>query len=157
MKLARPAFVIAVVIAMVAACSGTSGSATPSPAAAGDGPIGAWQVVITEDDFRAAGLTDAGMIAESAGTFTWTILADGTYTETQQSDQPIRWPVFKGTWSETEAGKIRLRTTFPSDFVGESIDLGWEREGGELRLTLIAPQDPVMRVHFESHPWLPAP
>jgi hypothetical protein len=162
MRLLRITLAAAALGALATACAAPPGSVapsrTPTPAGVGAGPVGAWQVTITEDDFAAAGLNNPGANVENSGTFTWTVLADGTFTETQQSDHPVKWPVFKGTWTQTAPGEVGLRTTFPADFAGEYIVLGWERQGSALRLRLIdPPDDPVLKVHFESHPWLPAP
>lgn len=140
----------------VIGCSltGSTPAATGTTAAA---PIGRWAVTITEDDFRQAGLADQAGIEENAGTFTFTVKEDGTYTEVQEAERPIKWPVFRGTWSADGPSLLGLRTVFPADYEGEFIAIEWALEDGNLRLRLVSPLDPALKVHFETHPWTPAP
>ena len=151
----RPRVLAVAVLVVAGACGGPIETAAPSPAA-GNAPLGSWTVTITAEDFRQAGLTNEGGTDENSGTFTFTVNSDGTYTEAQEADQPVRWPVFRGTWTETLPGTLELRTTFPPDFVGEVVVIGWARDGDDLRLRLVSPNEPFLKVHFETHPWSPA-
>lgn len=157
MRIVRSSGLAAALVLVAAACGTSTGSQAPASAAPGTAPLGAWTATITEQDFREAGLTDAGLISENAGTFTWTLFPDGTFIESMQADHPVRWPVFRGTWAETEPGILGLRTTFPPDYVGEYIVVRWTREADGLHVRLVEPPEPTLKVHFETHPWLPAP
>lgn len=158
--------VAAALAVLAAACGPPSGNSTPSRSAladptgdmtpGGSAPIGAWTTVITAEDLRAAGLTEAGAIAENSGTFTMTFDRDGTWTAVQQTEPAPRWPVFRGTWSATADDALDLRTTFPADYAGDVVSITWRVEEGSLRMNLVAPDDPVLRVNLESHPWQPA-
>lgn len=154
---------------IAAACTATSvGSPAParseptaaasSPAASipPDFPLGSWTTTITEDDVRAAGFTGAGELAENSGTFTMTLSEDGTWTTAQESSEPLKWPVFQGTWEATGPNTFRQRTTFPSDFAGDVVDFEWKVVDGNLVLVLPNPPDPILPVVMESHPWTPA-
>jgi hypothetical protein len=157
-----PGALLAAMAAVLAAAGCGSSGATVHPSAAvgsasSAAPIGVWTATITEDDFHEAGLNDAGLSSENAGTFRFTVNDDGTYTEAQQAEHPVRWPVFRGTWSDEGPRTIGLRTTFPADFVGEYIVVEWSRSENVLHLRLVSPQDPVLKVHFEAYPWQPVP
>jgi len=145
------------VLAVTAACSGPGATPVPSLSAAGGAPLGTWTVTITKDDFERAGLTNPGANEENSGTFTFTINADRTFTETQQADHPVKWPVFRGEWTAQGADQLQLRTTFPSDFVGETIVITWKTASDGLHLRLISPDEAYLRAHFETHPWSPGP
>lgn len=143
-------------LAAAAGCAPSGPTAQPSAAAGSASsvaPIGTWTATITKDDFVEAGLTDPGLTGENSGTFTFTVNDDGTYTEAQQADHPIRWPVFRGTWSAEGPQTIGLRTTFPTDFVGEHIVLEWSRSGDVVHFRVVSPPEPALKVHFEAHPW----
>jgi hypothetical protein len=157
MRPMRSGILGAAILAFVAACSGSGASPAPSPSATGGAPLGTWKVTITEADFERAGLTNPGANDENAGTFTFTINADGTFTETQQADHPVKWPVFRGEWTAQGTDQLQLRTTFPADFVGETIVITWETASDGLHLRLVSPDEPYLRAHFETHPWSPAP
>jgi hypothetical protein len=133
-------------------------SAEPSPTAAlpVDFPIGSWTTTLTEADLRAGGVTGEGEIAENAGTFTLTMAADGTWTAAQVTSVPVRWPVFKGTWTATGPDGFTQVTTFPQDYAGDSVDFTWRIENGSLVLKVVNPPDPILPVVMESHPWQPA-
>jgi hypothetical protein len=120
-------------------------------------PIGSWTTTITADDLRAAGLTDAAAIAENAGVFTLEMADDGTWTTTQVTDVPVKWPIFRGTWVATGPDTFRQTTGFPSDFAEDVVDFAWRVENGNLQIELPDPPDPVLPVIMESHPWTPVP
>jgi CheY-like chemotaxis protein len=170
--LSRTLGAILTVAAIVAACSGTPGSSSAVPASQApsavasepasaaaipaDFPFGSWTTTITEDDLRAGGLTGEGLQAENAGVFTLTMAEDGTWTTAQVSDVPLRWPVFKGTWTATGPDGFSQLTTFPTDFAGDVVDFTWKIVNGSLILKVVTPPDPVLPVVMESHPWQPA-
>lgn len=130
---------------------------SPAAAAATIAPelVGSWTTSITADDLKAGGITDVGGINENTGTFTMTFGADGTWSTSQESDIPVRWPVFRGTMSSTGPDSFRQVTTFPSDFAGDEVDFTWSVEDGALELTVVDPPDPVLPIVMESHPWQP--
>lgn len=121
-----------------------------------DFPVGSWTTTITEADLRAGGVTSAGELAENAGTFTMTLGADGTWTVTQVTDAPIRWPVFRGTYTALGADGFRQVTEFPGDFAGDEVDFGWRMQDGALRLEVRTPPDHILPLIMESHPWTAA-
>jgi hypothetical protein len=161
---ARATTILGLAMALIGCSAGASSSpVTSAPAPAGspataaslpaDFPIGSWTTTITEDDLRAAGVTEAAGLAENAGTFTLEMAADGTWTTTQDSDAVVKWPVFRGTWASTGPDSFSQTTDFPADFAGDIVDFTWRTEGGKLVLDLPAPPDPVLPVIMESHPW----
>lgn len=162
---------LAMVAAMVAACSttpaATSRTSAPSPAdsvpsgssASGvpDGfPIGSWTTTITKADLLAGGITDEGDLVENAGVFITTFGADGTWTTTQDTDAAVKWPVFRGTWTAIGADAFSQRTDFPGDFAGDVVDFKWKVEAGDLVLDVLNPPDHTMPIVVETHPWKPA-
>jgi hypothetical protein len=157
MNASRLSVMAAVLLLIGMGCTPSASPRTASTGGPSDAVVGAWTVTITEEDFRNAGLDDPGLIAENSGTYIFTVNADGTFTEAQQADHPVRWPVFRGTWSETGPDSLGLRTSFPPDFEGEYIEVRWSRDGETLRLAVVSPQEPALKVHFETHPWSPAP
>ena len=161
--------VMLTIAAVLAACSTTPGSAsvgTTPLSTTGDSasavaipsgfPIGSWTTTIDEADLRAGGVTSEGLLAENAGTTTLTISDDGTWSTTQVTDVPVKWPVFKGTWSMNGADGFTQVTTFPPDFAGDSVDFTWKIENGSLVLDVVNPPDPILPILMESHPWQPA-
>lgn len=143
----------------LAGCASAPG-APPSAAASGielpaGFPLGSWVVTITEQDLRDAGLTDAGLIKENAGTFTRTYAADGTWTIAQVTSEPIRWPVFSGTFRAIGPDRIQETTNFPDQYRGEVIMFTWQREGSGIRLTVVDPPDPILPITTETHAWQP--
>jgi hypothetical protein len=50
---------------------------------------------------------------------------------------------------------FELRTTFPADYAGDVVTIGWLMEDENLRLQLVTPDDPVLRANLETHPWQP--
>jgi hypothetical protein len=162
---------VAAVAIGAAACSGGNPSVPPgsqAPAASADGvgggasplpegfPLGSWVTTITEADLRAAGLTAPGELTENAGTFTMSLGADGAWTVSQVADVPIRWPVFRGTYTATGTDGFRQVTEFPADFAGDVVDYGWRMEDGALRLQVRTPPDQILPIIMETHPWAPA-
>ncbi|HEX5014136.1 MAG TPA: hypothetical protein VFV72_08240 [Candidatus Limnocylindrales bacterium] len=154
------------IAALVTGCAGGSGapaSTTPSaasaPASAGAAIpseiVGAWTATITADDLRSAGLTDEAASAENTGVFTLTLGADGTWSTSQQSQVPVKWPVFRGTMEATGPNGFRQTTTFPADFAGDVVDFTWSIEDGALLIKVVNPPDPVLPVVMETHPWQP--
>ena len=135
----------------VAPASNAAGS--PS----GDVPIGTWTTTLTAADMEAAGYTDADLIGENTGTFTFTVASDGTWTMAQSTSVPVRWPVFRGTYEVPGARTMEMRTEFPADYAGDVVTVEWSVEAESLRLRLISPQDPLLKVNLETHPWAPLP
>jgi hypothetical protein len=169
----RRLILAAVVAAISAGCSGGAGAsssppasaapsaaapsaAAPSPAAAiPDAIVGSWTTTITEADLRAGGVTADGELSENSGVFTMTLGADGTWSTSQETDVPIRWPVFKGTFVATGPDSFRQTTTFPADFAGDVVDFTWSAEGGSLAVKVPQPPDHILGIIMESHPWQP--
>lgn len=160
--------VLFVIGAVVSGCSGAASSASPAPSAQpqvsasaapsaatvpSDFPLGVWTTTITEVDLRAGGVTSEGDLAENAGTFTMTLAADGTWTSAQDASVPVRWPIFKGTWTATGPDSFNQVTTFPPDFAGDSVDFTWKIQDGSLILKVVNPPDPILPVIVESNPW----
>lgn len=140
---------------ILGAPSGTPASAAGSPSAAA--PLGTWSMTMTAADMEAAGYTDAGLIGENTGTFTLTVADDGTWSIAQATSVPIRWPVFRGTYAATGPGEIEMLTEFPTDYAGDLVTVAWSLDAGNLRLRLVSPQDPLLKVNLETHPWAPLP
>jgi hypothetical protein len=140
-----------------ASASSEAGSpkASPAPSLPADFPLGSWSNYLTEEDLRAAGYTDAPMIMENVGSSTLTLSADGTWTIAVESSQPMRWPVFRGTYAVSGPSTFRMWTTFPPDFAGEVVDLEWKYGDDGLHLRAIDPYDPIIHVQYETHPWQP--
>ena len=160
----RPRFVLgamAVAIAATALGCGVpgSGSASPSPDPSGGSSLispelaGSWTVTITPDDLAAAGLSDGGLVGENTGTFTMMLNTDGTWSTTQATDVPVRWPVFRGTLSTTGPDSFRQTTTFPADYAGDVVDFTWVLEDGALALKVTNPPDEILPILIETHRW----
>lgn len=168
----RASAALLAVASFFAACSSapgatTTASAEPSAApaasvAASTGPlpsgfpIGSWSTVITPADLRAGGVTGEGEIGENAGTFTLTMSPDGTWSTAQAAEVPLRWPVFKGTWTANGADGFTQVTTFPQDYAGDVVDFTWKVENGSLVLNVVDTPDPLLPIIIETHPWQPA-
>jgi hypothetical protein len=150
---------------ILAAC-GTATDATGVPqgtpsqdgqSQSADAPVGTWVTTITADNLRAAGLGAPAAVAENAGTFTMTIGADGSWTTVQTTSEPVRWPVFRGTYVVSGPRTIDMRTDFPADYAGDVVTVSWSQAADGLHLTLIAPQDPMLKLNLEAHPWAASP
>lgn len=149
--------VAALLFAVLAGCGAVGGSTSPTvPPLPQDFPLGSWTVTITEQDLRDAGITDPGMLAENTGVFTKTYATDGTWTVAQETDAPIRWPVFRGTYQATGPNQIEEETTFPEDYAGDVVRFTWARDGANVRFMVVDPPDPVLPILTETHPWQPA-
>lgn len=154
---------LAIVAGVMGGCSGASTgsgasavaslSVVPSPAAIPEAIIGTWTTTITEADLKAAGLTEAAALAENVGVVTMTLGQDGTWTTSQESEVPLRWPVFRGSYVATGPNSFRQTTDFPADYAGDVVDFTWSMEDGALALKLPAPPDPILPVVMETHPW----
>jgi hypothetical protein len=157
--------------ALIAACGATGSSAessAPSTASSvaipAEFPVGTWSTTITADDLEAVneedlatiGMSRADLVKENSGTFTTTFGADGTWSTVQETDQPVRWPIFRGTFVATGDDSFDQVTTFPPDFAGDVVGFTWRVEDGMLHLQVVNPPDPVLPVLTESHPWSPA-
>jgi hypothetical protein len=163
--------VLTTLVFVVAGCAAPLGSASPSlgagstqATAAGPSglssdtaPVGSWTMTLTAEDLVAAGFTDVGAIEENTGTFTHTFASDGTWTVAQVTTHPIRWPVFRGTYTVTGDRTIEMRTEFPPDYAGDVVTVAWTRDAEGLRLRLLTPPDPLLRINLETHPWAPSP
>ena len=157
---------IAALAVMVMACTGAARPSVPASApmvgttstvALPDGfPVGSWTSTITEEDLRKAGMTDAGLLKENAGVFTTTFASDGTWSIAQATDVPVKWPLFRGTFTVAGDGLIDQTTTFPPDYAGDVVRFTWRMEDGALVLGVPEPPDPVLRILTEMHPWQPA-
>jgi hypothetical protein len=143
--------------ASAVSASGSPPSPTASPAQSlpADFPLGSWTNYLTEEDLRAAGYTDTATINENVGAGTLTLSADGKWTIAVESSQPMRWPVFRGTYAVTGSNTFRMLTTFPPDLAGEVVDLEWTFEDDGLHLRAIDPYDPIIHVQYETRPWQP--
>ena len=120
-------------------------------------PFGSWTATLTEADLRAAGITDAPVITENIGTFTFTVAADGTWTVAQRADHPVRWPVFRGRWTLPAVGLLAIETEFPEDYAGEQALLRWSIDDAGLHVLALTPPDPLLKAQWESHPWARSP
>ena len=151
--------------AMVMACTGGAGLSGPASTPTGQGasvgslpegfPLGSWTTTITEEDLRAAGMTDDGLIAENTGVFVTTYSGDGTWSTAQTTDVPIKWPLFQGTYTVAGDGLIDQTTTFPPEYAGDVVRFTWRIEDGALILGVPEPPDPVLPIMTETHPWQP--
>lgn len=161
------AWVVAVTSAVALGCSTAPGAVSPTTATGAGAatspsgipagfPLGSWVTTINEEDLRASGITGTGELSENAGTFTMTLDAGGTWTVTQDTDVPIRWPVFRGTYAVTGPTTFRQRTEFPPDYSGDLVDFEWRIEQGTLLLEVPNPPDPLLPIVMETHPWQPA-
>ena len=170
-RFGRVILAAAMTVAIGAGCSsspgatspGSSGGATSPAASASSGaaipegfPIGSWTTTLTEADLRAGGITGEDELVENSGVFTMTLGADGTWTTAQESDAPLRWPVFRGTWTVTGPNSYSQRTDFPADFAGDLVDFTWKIEDGALAIEVVNPPDDVLPVIMETHAWSPA-
>ena len=147
---------------LLAACAGPGASSPGAPASAAaslpalpaDFPTGSWVMTVTEQDLRDGGVSDPALLRENAGTYTRTYTADGTWTVAAETPVPVRWPVFRGTYT-VEAGQIVEVTTFPTDYAGDVVHYAWSRQGDALVLDVLDPPDPVLPILTEAHPWQP--
>lgn len=155
---------IGLVAALALGCS-AGPAASPSPASVAPSasaislpagfPLGTWTSTINEADLELAGLT-GGEVGENSGVFTLTLLADGTWSMAQDTDAPIRWPVFRGTFIPTGPNRMEQVTTFPPDYAGDVVSFDWALDDGNLLLEVVDPPDPILPIVIESHPWAPA-
>lgn len=151
----------------VAGCAGQPGAASAPPSAApaatteagatGVVPVGTWTMTLTEEDLRAAGFTDPGAAAENTGTFTFTIAPDGTWTIAQAASQPVKWPVFRGSYTVTGEDTVEMLTTFPPEYAGDLVSMRLSEGSDGLTVKVLSPDDPLLRVNFESHVWERSP
>ena len=162
---------VTLVAALLAGCSTTAssgGAAAPSTASSvavpAGFPIGTWSTTIAAEDLEAIsdedlatmGMSRANLVKENTGTFTTTFGADGSWSTVQETDQPVKWPVFRGTFTATGDNSFDQVTTFPPDFAGDVVGFTWRTEDGKLHLDVVTPPDPVLPVITEAHPWSPA-
>jgi hypothetical protein len=175
-RLAVGSAVLLVAAALVAGCGaardGTGGANGSVPAGSTattitlpEGfPVGTWTTTITAEDLAAlddAALANLGMsrdnlVRENAGVFTLTLGADGSWSVLQKTDVPVRWPIFKGTYSPVGADAFDQLTSFPPDFAGDVVRFGWRTADGKLLLTVSDPPDPILPIVIGAHPWSPA-
>jgi hypothetical protein len=164
---------IAVVLltALIAGCSAAgSPGASPPPSTApsvtipAGFPVGTWSTIINADDLEAIsdedlatiGMSRADLVKENSGTFTTTFGADGTWSTVQETDEPVKWPIFRGTYTPTGDDSFDQATTFPPDFAGDVVGFTWRIEDGKLVLQVVNPPDPVLPAITEAHAWSPA-
>jgi hypothetical protein len=173
----RIAIAIAAVIAtmILAACSsGATPAAAPSASTTTPGgsavalpagfPVGTWTTTITAEDLKqvddaflsSINMSRENLVNENAGTFTMTLGADGTWSTLQETDAPVKWPVFRGTLMPVGNDAFDQTTSFPPDYAGDVVRFTWRTENGQLHLALPDPPDPILPVIMESHPWSPA-
>jgi hypothetical protein len=161
----RYALALVAIVAMGCTTPNAGSSAVPSRAPAspaessssGDAPVGSWSMAISAADLEAGGFTDAALIGENTGTFTFTVAPDGTWTMAQSTSVPVRWPVFRGTYAVTGTRTFAMTTEFPADYAGDVVSVDWSMDAGNLNLRLIAPEDPLLKFQLETHPWAPLP
>lgn len=127
-------------------------AAVPIPA---DFPLGSWTSIITKDDLRAGGVTEAGLLQENAGTFTQTFNSDGTWIGAQVSTEVVNLPVFRGTFRVTGDHRFEQTTTFPPEYAVEVVGFTWQLVNGALIMGVPNPPDPMLKVVTEAHPWQP--
>ena len=170
-----PAMLFIAVAILTACSSATPGStavpASAAPAASGsaialpDGfPVGTWTTTITEEDLAAVsddslatiGMSRDNLNDENTGVFTTTFGPDGTWSTVQDTDRPVKWPVFRGTFTPVGEDAFDQVTTFPPDFAGDVVRFTWRTADGKLHLTVPDPPDPILPVLIEAHPWSPA-
>lgn len=164
-----------IAVAILTACStgapGSTGApASAAPAASGssialpDGfPVGSWTTTITEEDLAAVsdeslasiGMSRDNLNNENTGVFTTTFAPDGTWSTVQDTDRPVKWPVFRGTFTPVGDDALDQVTTFPPDFAGDVVRFMWRTEAGQLHLAVPDPPDPVLVVVTEAHAWSP--
>lgn len=154
---------LVLVAVIVAACGGAVTASAPSAPSSAPGSsladhalLGSWKVTITEQDLRDAGITDPGLIAENVGTSTKTYSADGTWVAAVVTPQPVRWPVFRGTWRVSGPAEVEETTTFPEDYAGDVVRFTWQAEGAGIRFDVVNPPDPILPILTETHVWQPA-
>lgn len=159
---------VTLLAALIAGCmaAGSPGasslpSTAPSATIPTGFPVGTWSTMINADDLEAIsdedlatiGMSRANLVKENSGTFTTTFGADGTWTTVQETDQPVKWPIFRGTYTPTGDDSFDQVTSFPPDFAGDLVGFTWRVEGGKLHLQVVNPPDPVLPVITEAHPW----
>jgi hypothetical protein len=117
--------------------------------------VGTWVSTITREDLRAAGITADGLLDENSGRFTWTFASDGTWTQRQDSldGAAINAPVFEGTY-ELDGDQFIQRTTVPTQYAGDRLVFSWRIDGEQLLLELLNPDDEILPVVMEAHPWV---
>lgn len=167
--------VMLIAAAIVTGCSNaspgsTGGSASAAPAASGSPialpagfPIGAWTTTITAEDLAAVsdeslatiGMSRDSLVKENSGVFTTTFAADGTWSTVQDTDVPVKWPVFRGTYTPAGDDAMDQVTTFPPDFAGDVVRFTWRIEEGRLHLAVQDAPDPILPVITGAHPWSP--
>jgi hypothetical protein len=145
----------AVVALLFGACGGRIATASPGPGVPGDLPlVGTWVTTITKADLTAAGVTDPGLQNENSGRFTWTFVADGTWTSVQQSldSAPLNSPISRGTYT-VSGGTFVAVTLFPEEYRDKGLHYTWSVDGAGLHLDVLDPPDPMLPVVVETHPW----
>ncbi|HEX5826775.1 MAG TPA: hypothetical protein VFY23_04585 [Candidatus Limnocylindrales bacterium] len=152
------AIAIAVAMAVVACGPLAAEPGGTESAPSGTTPlVGAWVTDVTRDDLRAGGITEEGLLDENSGRFTWTFLADGTWTQVQESldGAAIGAPVFEGLW-EVDGDELIAQTTSPEAYAGDRLVFAWRLSDGKLSLDLTNPPDMILPIVMEAHPWEPA-
>ena len=64
--------------------------------------------------------------------------------------------MFRGTFRSTGQNETEEVTTFPADYAGDVVRFTWQREGVALRIRVVNPPDPILRIVTEAHAWQPA-
>jgi TRAP-type C4-dicarboxylate transport system substrate-binding protein len=107
---------------------------------------GVYRFEVTEEDLRAEGVTDPGLIAENVGIQTWTI-ADGGWCWEQKAPNPVNNPDDCGAY---EVSGDRFTIYFPD---GASETHRWQlTPEGDLRFDATGVEDPVGRA-IAARPW----
>jgi hypothetical protein len=166
--------VVIATMALAGCSAGTPATAAPASAAASPNgsalalpsgfPVGTWTTTISAEDLAKVsdeslaeiGMSRDNLVKENAGVFTTTIAADGTWSTVQDTDQEVKWPVFRGTFAPVGNDAFDQTTTFPPDFAGDTVRFTWRIEDGRLILAVPEPPDPVLPVLTAAHPWSPA-
>jgi hypothetical protein len=120
-----------------------------------DGPVidGLYEVTTTEDELRAAGVTDESVIAEFAGTYYWTF-DNGTWVYEQVSEHPLKNPHALGDYELSGDQYTHFWSADPGDVTTATITV---LSDGSLQFTDIVDGNPelqtVSEVTFGLHPW----
>ena len=178
------AALVGLIIVIAAACTGSPGSsagptvavttppATPaaSPTAApaspaitlepqgtpeiGNFPIGVYAMTLTRAELMAAGITNPHDLDENAGTFTMTFRDNGSWSFVQVSDVALQNPFFRGSFT-VEGDVITFHTVQPVEFQSDVDILKWSLGPSGLVYVAQSQMDPIVKLFYTAHPWVP--
>ncbi len=153
---------IALIVLGISGCTIAPPEPTVAPTATADDPPasdesminGIYEVTITQEDLRAAGVTEPAALAEHAGTYYWTF-ADGVWAYEQVSDQPLENPNARGTYTIDGAQYTHNWSDDAADVTTATVAVTSELA---LQFTDIADADPafqqISEAIFGLHPWV---